>query len=128
MSPGILCPRGEARAFSVPGQSDLPPLIRVVAPAAGGFQKIGAMVGYHKGGAGRKNMKEKDLSRIVRGILSSLVDLIDSSCEEKEMPPVLFNVRNGAAGFISLLDEVILDETIGEAGGLENVIEDDKET
>ena len=70
-------------------------------------------------------MKEQDLLRIVRTILSSIVDLVDSS-NEKKIHPVLLNVRNGAVGFISLLDEVILDEVI-EAERLEDTPENDKQ-
>jgi hypothetical protein len=32
---------------------------------------------------------------------------VDSSGDETKLPAVLFNVRNSAAGFCSLLDEVI---------------------
>jgi len=52
-------------------------------------------------------MDEQDLLRIIRNMLSSVVDLVDSSGDETKLPAVLFNVRNSAAGFCSLLDEVI---------------------
>jgi len=71
------------------------------------------------------DMKEQDVLRIVRTILSSVVDLVDSSNENK-IHPVLLNVRNGAVGFISLLDEVILDEVI-EAERLEDSPQNDQQ-
>ncbi len=52
-------------------------------------------------------MKEQDLLRIVRNILSSVVDLVDSNDTEIA---VLHNVRDGAAGFCSMIDGVIDDE------------------
>jgi len=63
-------------------------------------------------------MNEQDLLRIVRNILSSAVDLVDSSSNEKTLSAVLLNVRNGVEGFVSLLDEVILDDTISDVEGL----------
>ncbi len=71
-------------------------------------------------------MNEQDLFRIVRDMLSSIVDLLDSSVDEKTTPAVLLNVRNGAAGFVSLLDEVIIYGAADEAAELEDVTEDDK--
>jgi hypothetical protein len=56
-------------------------------------------------------MDEQDLLRIVRNILSSVVDLVDSN-DETQVSAVLRNVRNGTAGFCSLLDEVIVDGAI----------------
>jgi len=56
-------------------------------------------------------MDEQDLLRIVRNMLSSVVDLVDSSGGTK-IPAVLRNVRDGVAGFCSLLDEVIIDESL----------------
>ncbi len=70
-------------------------------------------------------MNQQDLLRIVRNLLSCVVDLVDSSGNEKTIHPVLLNVKNGAVGFVSLLDEVILDATI-EAARLEEITEDDK--
>ena len=61
-------------------------------------------------------MEEQDLFRIVRNMLSSVVDLVDSSGDETKLPAVLLNVRNSAAGFCSLLDEVIDNER-----GLEDI-------
>ncbi len=55
-------------------------------------------------------MKEQDLLRIVRNMLSSVVDLVDSSGGETELPAVLHNVRDGAAGFCSMLDGVIAEK------------------
>ena len=57
-------------------------------------------------------MNEQDLLRIVRNMLSSVVDLVDSSSHETTIPTVLRNVRDGTAGFCSLLDEVIIDQSI----------------
>ncbi len=54
-------------------------------------------------------MKEQDLLRIVRNMLASVVDLMDSNVET-EISAVLRNVRDGTAGFCSLLDEVIVEE------------------
>jgi hypothetical protein len=59
--------------------------------------------------AGGATMNEQDLLRIVRNILSSVVDLVDSN-DQMEIPAVLRNVRDGTAGFCSLLEEVIDDE------------------
>ena len=70
-------------------------------------------------------MNEQDLLRIVRNILSSAVDLVDSSGNEKTLSAVLLNVRNGVEGFVSLLDEVILDDTISDVEGLEDVTKED---
>ena len=56
-------------------------------------------------------MKEQDLLRIVRNLLSSVVDLVDSN-DKTHIPAVLRNARDGVAGFCSLLDEVIIDESI----------------
>ncbi len=70
-------------------------------------------------------MNQQDLLRIVRNQLSCVVDLVESSGNEKTIHPVLLNVKNGAVGFVSLLDEVILDATI-EAARLEEITEDDK--
>jgi len=70
-------------------------------------------------------MNEQDLLRIVRDMLSLIVDLLDSSGDEKNTSAVLINVRNGAAGFISLLDEVIVYGAIDEAEALEEISEDD---
>jgi len=56
-------------------------------------------------------MKEQDLLRIVRNLLGSVVDLMDSNVETK-VSAVLRNVRDGTAGFCSLLDEVIIDESL----------------
>ena len=56
-------------------------------------------------------MKEQDLLRIVRNLLGSVVDLMDSNVETK-ISAVLRNVRDGTAGFCSLLDEVIIDESL----------------
>ena len=56
-------------------------------------------------------MKEQDLLRIVRNLLGSVVDLMDSNVET-ETSAVLRNVRDGTAGFCSLLDEVIIDESL----------------
>lgn len=72
-------------------------------------------------------MSEQDLLRIVRNLLCSVVDLVDSSGDEKKTSAVLLNVRNGATGFISLLDEMILEGAIDEAEGLEDITEDDKD-
>ena len=55
-------------------------------------------------------MNEQDLLRIVRNMLSSVVDLVDSSGGDIEISAVLRNVRNGTAGFCSLLEEVIDEE------------------
>ena len=57
-------------------------------------------------------MKEQDLLRIVRNMLASVVDLMDSNAAETEISAVLRNVRDGTAGFCSLLDEMITDESI----------------
>ncbi len=54
-------------------------------------------------------MDEQDLLRIVRNMLSSVIDLVDSSGDETKIPVVLRNVRDGTAGFCSLLDEVIVE-------------------
>ena len=70
-------------------------------------------------------MNEQDILRIVRNILSSVVDLVDSGSNEKTSSAVLFNVRNGVEGFVSLLDEVILDDTISDVEGLEDVTTED---
>jgi len=51
-------------------------------------------------------MNEQDLLRIVRSMLSAVVALVDSNGDE-EISAVLRNVRDGTAGFCSLLDEVI---------------------
>jgi len=56
-------------------------------------------------------MKEQDLLRIVRNLLGSVVDLMDSNLETK-VSAVLRNVRDGTAGFCSLLDELIIDESL----------------
>ena len=56
-------------------------------------------------------MKEQDLLRIVRNLLGSVVDLVDSNVETK-VSAVLRNVRDGTAGFCSLLDELIIDESL----------------
>ena len=61
-------------------------------------------------------MDEQDLLRIVRNMLSSVVELVDASGDETKLPAVLFNVRNSAAGFCSLLDEVVDNER-----GLEDI-------
>ena len=66
-------------------------------------------------------MKEQDICRIVRNLLSSVVDLVDSSSNGKKASSVLLNLRNGAEGFISLLDEIILDNSISEVEGLEDL-------
>ena len=55
-------------------------------------------------------MNEQDLLRIVRNMLSSVVDLVDSSGGDIEISAVLRNVRDGTAGFCSLLEEVIDEE------------------
>jgi len=58
-------------------------------------------------------MNEQDLLRIVRNLLTSIVDLVDSSGSDKaKIPAVLRNVRDGTADFCSLLDEVIIDESM----------------
>jgi len=67
-------------------------------------------------------MNEQNLFRIVRNMLSSVVDLVDSSGEETTIPAVLRNVRDGTAGFCSLLDEVIDD-----AAGSEDIIYEPEE-
>ena len=56
-------------------------------------------------------MKEQDLLRIVRNLLGSVVDLMDSNVET-EISAVLRNMRDGTAGFCSLLDEVIINESL----------------
>ena len=61
-------------------------------------------------------MKEQDLLRIVRNMLASVVDLMDSNAET-EISAVLRNVRNGTAGFCSLLDEMIIYESIEDLSG-----------
>ena len=71
-------------------------------------------------------MKEQDLLRIVRNQLSSIVDLVDSSGDVSKIPAVLVNVRNGAAGFLSLLDEVILDRSIDDVDEVEELPESGK--
>ena len=71
-------------------------------------------------------MREQDLLRIVRNMLSQVVDLVDSTGDEKKISAVLLNVRNGAAGFLSLLDEVILDRTLDDMEELDVVPEDDE--
>ena len=68
-------------------------------------------------------MNERDLLRIDRDMLSTIVDLLDSSGDEKSTSAVLLNIRNGATGFISLLDEVIIYGSIDEAEGLEDINE-----
>jgi hypothetical protein len=60
-------------------------------------------------------MNEQDLLRIVRNMLSSIVDLVDSN-KETQIPAVLRNVRDGAAGFCSMLDEVIDEEGLEDIG------------
>ena len=60
-------------------------------------------------------MNEQDLLRIVRNMLSSAVDLVDSN-DETQISAVLRNVRDGAAGFCSLLEEVIVDDEEGARG------------
>jgi hypothetical protein len=55
-------------------------------------------------------MDQQELLRIVRNLLASVVDLVDASGEQTVIPPILQNVRNGTAGFCSMLDEVIVDE------------------
>ena len=55
-------------------------------------------------------MNEQDLLRIVRNMLSSVVDLVDSSGGDIGISAVLRNVRDGTAGFCSLLEEVIDEE------------------
>ena len=57
-------------------------------------------------------MNEQDLLRIVRNMLSSVVDLVDSSSHKTKIPALLRNVRDGTADFCSLLDEVIIDQSI----------------
>ncbi|MGA2611826.1 MAG: hypothetical protein ABSG38_00050 [Spirochaetia bacterium] len=64
-------------------------------------------------------MDEQDLMRIIRNMLSSVVDLVDSSGDGTEIPSVLSNVRDGVAGFCSMLDSVIDDDE-----GLEDVDDD----
>jgi len=64
-------------------------------------------------------MDEQNILRIVRNLLSSIVDLVDASGDETEIPAVLLNVRNGAEGFCSMIDGVIGDEE-----GLEDSNED----
>ncbi len=68
-------------------------------------------------------MKEQDLLRIVRNMLSSIVDLVDSNTSQTKLPVVLVNIRNGSAGFLSLLDEVIVDQAIDEAVEVEDIID-----
>ncbi len=67
-------------------------------------------------------MKEQDLLRIVRNMLASVVDLMDSNVETG-ISAVLRNVRDGTAGFCSLLDEVIVDESLED---LTDIPEDDE--
>ena len=67
-------------------------------------------------------MNEQDLLRIVRNMLSSVVDLVDSNGETQIA--VLHNVRDGAAGFCSMIDGVIDDEEVLE--DLTDVPEDDE--
>ena len=43
-------------------------------------------------------------------MLSSVVDIVDSSDNATENPSVLTNVRDGVAGFCSMLDSVIDDQ------------------
>ncbi len=61
-------------------------------------------------------MDGQDLMRIVRGMLLSVIDLVDSNRDVTEIPNVLTNVRDGAVGFCSMLDSVINDEE-----GLEDI-------
>ena len=56
-------------------------------------------------------MKEQDLLRIIRNLLGSVIDLMDSNVET-EISAVLRNVRHGKAGFCRLLDELIIDESL----------------
>ena len=44
-------------------------------------------------------------------MLTSVVDLVDSN-DKTHTPAVLRNARDGVAGFCSLLDEMIIDESI----------------
>jgi len=71
-------------------------------------------------------MKEQDLLRIVRNMLSSIVDLVDSDTSGTKIPAVLVNTRNGSAGFISLLDEVIVNQAIEDASEVEDITEKGK--
>ena len=59
-------------------------------------------------------------------MLSSIVDLVDSADVTTRMPAVLLNIRNGAAGFLSLLDEVILDRAIDDVEDVEDINENGK--
>jgi hypothetical protein len=73
-------------------------------------------------------MDERDLLRIVRNMLTSVVDLVDSNGEETKIPAVLRNVRDGTAGFCSLLDELVIDANLEEiAGDLEDLDERHKD-
>ncbi len=55
-------------------------------------------------------MDKQELLRIVRNLLASVVDLVDASSEKTEIPAVLHNVRDGTAGFCSMLDGMIVEE------------------
>jgi len=59
-------------------------------------------------------------------MLSSIVDLVDSADVTTRMPAVLLNIRNGAAGFLSLLDEVILDRAIDDVEDVEDINDNGK--
>jgi hypothetical protein len=55
-------------------------------------------------------MDQQELLRIVRNMLACVVDIVDVSSEQTEIPAVLRNVRNGTAGFCSMLDGMIVEE------------------
>ena len=65
-------------------------------------------------------MSDQALLRIVRNMLSPVVELVDSSGDETQIPALLRNVRDGVAGFCSLLDGVIdeaeLEEIVYDTG------------